>query len=249
MQLAAVELGELDALVALHLLEEEAAEQLDGVGTLLIDVVARVSADEAFQRAFDEERTFGCCLTLEGELGRRITSASTTDEDLALVLRVEVDQVVARHEAGLHAFGTGQPGLLVAGEDALDGPVLDIVRAEDGQFDSAADTVVGTEGGAFGRQPFTIHISLDGILVEIELHIDELVAHHVHVTLQDDGLPTLHTLGGRLADDHVACLVDLRLQAVALAPVLQVLNHLLFALRGTRNLVNLRKFGEDNSRF
>ena len=69
------------------------------------------------------------------------------------------------------------------------------------------------------------------------------------MTLQNDGLAMLHTLGGRLADDDIARLVDFGVEIAALAPVLQILNHLLFTLRRTRNFVNLRKFGEDNSRF
>ena len=208
-----------------------------------------MSADKTFQRAFDEEAACSCVLTLKGELGLGIAATGTADEDLAFVLGIEVDQVGARHKAGLHAFCTRQSSLLVAGEDALDGTVLDILRCENGQFDGTADTVVGTECGAFCRQPFTVDISLDGVLVKVELHIDELIAHHVHVTLQDHRLAVFHTLGGGFADDYVARLVDFCLETATLAPVLQVLNHLLLALRRTRNCINLREFGEDNSGF
>ena len=127
--------------------------------------------------------------------------------------------------------------------------MLDIVAGEDGQLDGTADTVVGTEGGSLCRQPFTVDIGLDGVLVEVERHVYQFVAHHIHVALQDHRLAVLHTLGGSLADQHVARLVNFRLQSVALAPVLQIRNHLLLALRRAGNFVNLRKLFEDNSRF
>ena len=127
--------------------------------------------------------------------------------------------------------------------------MLDVVAIKDGQFDGTADTIVGTEGSTLSRQPFAVDVCLDGILVEIELHIDEFVAHHIHVALQDDGLAVLHPFGGRFADNHVARLVHISVESVTLTPVLEVVNHLLFALRRTRNLVNLCKLLEYYSRF
>ena len=48
-EFAAMELCQRDALVAFHRLEDEACEQFDGVGALLVDVVARVPAYESLQ--------------------------------------------------------------------------------------------------------------------------------------------------------------------------------------------------------
>ena len=124
-----------------------------------------------------------------------------------------------------------------------------IVRSEDGQLDGTADTVVGTQRRALSRQPLTINVCTDRILIEIKFHVDEFVAYHVHVTLQYDGLAVLHALRGRLSDNHVARFVGFRVKSVALTPILQVSNHLLLALRRARDFVNLRKFFEDNSGF
>ena len=89
--------------------------------------------------------------------------------------------------------------------------MLDVVAVQQGQLDGAADTVVGAQRGALGLQPLTVHIGLDGIVLEIDLHIDELVADHVHVALQDDAGLVLHARRGGLADDDVASLIDLGL--------------------------------------
>ena len=48
----------------------------------------------------------------------------------------------------------------------------------------------------------------------------QLVAHHVHVALQNHRLAVLHTLGGRFAYNHVAGFVYFGIQLVALAPLL-----------------------------
>ena len=85
--------------------------------------------------------------------------------------------------------------------------MLDVVGIEDGQFDGAAYAVVGAEGGAFGCKPLAVDIGADGVVVEVELHVDQFVAHHVHVALQDDRLAVLIALGGWFADDDVARLV------------------------------------------
>ena len=118
-QLARMELGQLHALIALPRLIEEAAQQLDGVGTLLVDVVARVSARESLQLGTQEELTGAGSLTLKGELRSGVAATGARDENLALVLRIQIDEVVARHESALHALGTAQSRLLVASEDAL----------------------------------------------------------------------------------------------------------------------------------
>ena len=127
--------------------------------------------------------------------------------------------------------------------------MLNVVGGQDGQLDGTADAVVGAQSGSLSRQPLAVDIGTDGILVEVELHVYELVAYHIHVALQNDSLAILHARCGSLADNHVASLVDFRLQSSALTPASEVLNHLLLALRRAGNFVDLREFCEDNSGF
>ena len=67
--------------------------------------MALVSANETLQLPAQEERPFGSRHTLEGEFCLGVATTGTADKDLAFVLGVEVDEVVASHEAGLHALG------------------------------------------------------------------------------------------------------------------------------------------------
>ena len=85
MQLTAVEFYQLNPFVAFHCLENETGEEFNGIGALLVDIVAGVSAHESFQGAFQEETALQSLLALEGELGCGITTTCATDEDLTLV--------------------------------------------------------------------------------------------------------------------------------------------------------------------
>ena len=103
--------------------------------------------------------------------------------------------------------------------------MLNVVGIEYGQLNGVANAVVGTERGALGVHPVALDISLDGILREVEVHVHELVAYHVHVALEDSGGAILVALGRGLAYNHVTGLVDLGLKAVALAKLLEILDH------------------------
>ena len=146
-------------------------------------------------------------------------------------------------------MSTSQTSFLITCENTLDRTMLDVVAVEDGEFDGTTDTIISTKCCALRFHPLTIDIGLDGILVEIKLHIHEFVAYHIHVTLEDDGLSVLQASGGRLADDDVARLVNNSLQVVAFTKLLQVLNHLLLVLGRARNLVDFSKLLEHASRF
>ena len=84
--------------------------------------------------------------------------------------------------------------------------------------------------------------------VKMEFNIDELVADHVHVALQDDAGLVLHARRGGLADDDVASLIDLGLQAALLTECFQVLDHLLLVLGRTGNCVDFCELLKDASR-
>ena len=68
--LTTVETSQTDVAVKfLHFQVEESSENLDGVGTFLIDVIARVTAVQALQGKLEEEVTFRSSLTLEIKSG------------------------------------------------------------------------------------------------------------------------------------------------------------------------------------
>ena len=218
-ELARVELSQTKVhLVLLHV--EEARENLDGVGTLLIDVVARVTALQTLDGSLEEEVAGRSLFALEGELGACGLATGARDEDLTLVLRVEVYEHVALHKSCLHAHCTSKAGLLVACEHTLQWTVLDVVAVEDGKLDGTSDAVVSTESGALSSEPLTVYVSLDRVLEEVDVYVYELVAHHVHVALENKRRRILVTLSGGLADDDVTGLVGYGLKSVFLTKVL-----------------------------
>ena len=55
MHLTAIELSQTDTFILLHLCKKETAQQLDGIGTLLVDVVTRVATHKSLQLGTQEK--------------------------------------------------------------------------------------------------------------------------------------------------------------------------------------------------
>ena len=70
--------------------------------------------------------------------------------------------------------------------------------------------VVGTQCGTLSTHPLAVNISLYGVLVEVEVHVNMFLAHHIHVALQNQGRAVLVTLRGRLTYQHVTPLNHLK---------------------------------------
>ena len=68
-----------------------------------------------------------------------------------------------------------------------------------------------------------------------------MLAHHVNVTLKDNGRSILLALGGGFANQDIANGVHLCLQSVAFSELTEESDHLLRSLRGARHLIYLRK--------
>ena len=108
--------------------------------------------------------------------------------------------------------------------------VLNVVRVEYCQFVSHANAIVCAQGCAFCFQPFAVHVGLNGIFMEVEIQVYELVADHVYMALQYDCGCIFHTLGCRFGNKHVASLVYLGVQIVAFAKLHKIFYHLFLVL-------------------
>ena len=84
-------------------------------------------------------------------------------------------------------------------------------------------------------QPFAFDDGLDGVFLEVVFLVAVLLAHHVHVGLQDDGLAVFHALGGGHAHDDVATRFLDVFHFMVFCPFLEVSHHLGFLLRRTRH--------------
>ena len=92
-----------------------------------MNVTARVSAVETRNDNLKVGQCGRCSLGREAERGEGILSAGTSDEDLAFVFAVEVDENLPAEEAFFYLKSAGHTRLFVDGDEAFDGAVLDVV--------------------------------------------------------------------------------------------------------------------------
>ena len=71
-----MELCQAHAVVSLHGLIEETTQHFDGIGTLLVDVIARMAANKSLQLG-SQEKQVGSSFTLEGEFCRGVAATGT----------------------------------------------------------------------------------------------------------------------------------------------------------------------------
>ena len=135
----------------------------------------------------------------------------------------------------------------IAGEDALERSVLDIVALEHSQLHGHSDAVVCPERGAFGFHPIAVYITLDGIFGEVEFDVDEFVAHHIGMALQDHRLSIFVARCGRFSNDDIVRGIDIDVEPMLLGELFQIGHYLLLVFRGTRNLINLFELLENTA--
>ena len=180
--------------------------------------------------------------------GRSTHTAGTAHKDLSFIFRIEVNEIITLHEITLHPHSSGQARFFITGKDALNGTMLYLVRFQNSHLHGHTDTVVSTKGCTFGTEPFTVNVSLDGIIVEIKVHILVLFANHIHVALQDYRFPVFIARCSRFADTNVSRFVHHGRQPQSFAKGFQESNHLFFTLGRTGNPVNFSKAIKHNTR-
>ncbi len=142
-------------LLAQHI--EDARYLLGGACQPLVDVGARVPAHELAELDGEIAEVGWCGLGLIVEQHGGDHTAGAANGDYAVVLAVEVEQVVAHEHVGLYVGGTGEACLLVNGGECLERAALDVGVGEGGKGDGQSEAVVSAEGGAVGKHPFAVH--------------------------------------------------------------------------------------------
>ena len=179
-QVTAVEVGK-DNLEGVDSVVEEASKELVRVSATLVDVVARVATQQvAYLKAY-EGVALGSLLGLILHSSNGIDTTCAADEELALILRVEVDEVLTSEHALAKAKGTCETCLLVHGEQRLDCGVLQSLVEQYCQRRSHTDTAVSAKRCALGIYPAILDEGADGVVLEVKLHIRALLAYHIHV--------------------------------------------------------------------
>ena len=236
-------------LIFLAKLIQETGQQLVGIGTPQVNVTSRMTALQPLDLHTGTEISVGHGYFLIGELAHGIHTSRTTDKQLSLVFRVQIEQDIRMQESVFQSESTGQARLLVHGEQTLQGSMHQTFICQDGQSRGYAYAIVCTERSALGFHPFTLHNRFDGVGQEVVLHVIILLAHHVHMSLQSHRLAVLHAGCGRFFHQNVSGFIRPCFQTMLLSEVLQISDDFPFFLRGTRHLAYLFKIAEYTGRF
>ena len=227
----------------------EACHQLVGVGTALVDLESTVTALESLEGDSHCGVAAGGLHLVILACAGNVDTTGAADDKLAPRLTVQIEQDVALHLTLGQVVGAIHARLLILGDEALDGTVLEGVVLHDRHDGSHAQTVVSTQRGAAGLDPLAVDVGLDGVDLEVVLRLGSLLGHHVHVGLHGDALAVLHARGRGLAHHDVAGGVLEGLHAHLLGEVEQELLDFLNMSRGTGNLRQRIEVAPDARRF
>ena len=136
--------------------------------------------------------------------GNRVHAARAADAERALLLAIEVEEVLGAEQPAGELGSAGEAAFLVDGEDELERAVGDVVALHDGQRRGHAHAVVGAQGGAVGLQPVAVADQPDGVGIEVVGRALVLLADHVQVALQGGRDGAFAAGAGGLADHDVA---------------------------------------------
>ena len=214
----------------LALFPEETHQQLVGIRTLLVDIVARVSAGKAFHHEIECRKAFGQLLFVYGVSRFGAYTPGAAHKELSFVFRIQVDQIISRHESGFHLESPRQSRFLIAREHAFDRSVFDIIGFQQRHLHGNADTVVGTERCALCLEPIAVHVGLNGVVVKVKFYVFVLFADHVLVALQNHGFAIFKAGCSGFANQDVAGLVDQRFKTEILTKFAKERSYLFLAL-------------------
>ena len=114
------------------------------VSQTVVDIVARVAALQIRDVQTVINVLLRGNLRSVAERSDGVDTARATNEDLTLVLRVEIDQILRRQHTLAQLESTRQTGLLIDRKECLNGTVLDLGVDHHGQRSRHTDTAVGT---------------------------------------------------------------------------------------------------------
>ncbi|VWM25082.1 Uncharacterised protein [Collinsella intestinalis] len=200
---------------------DDAGHDEVAVAALEVDVGTGVTAEEAGN--LKREDATGLVLAGDRAGVGDNDAAGAADGGHALLLGIEVDHGAGVDLGLVEGLGAHEAGLLVGGEDALEGRMGQGVVIEHGEHERDRDAIVGAQGGAIGGKDAVGHHEIDAVLGEIVLDGAEFVAHHIDMALQHDGGLVLGAGGGGLLDDHVVDIILIDPQAVVLGERHQVI--------------------------
>ena len=217
------------------------------ISQTVVDVVTRVTSLQIRHVQTIVDIILRRYLRRKAERSDGVDTARATDEDLALVLRVEINQILSREHTLAQLESTRKTRLLINREESLNRTVLDGLIDHHCQRSRHTDTAVGAQRRTASTHPaLVINVSLNGVVLEIELHVRILLADHIHMCLQCHGRALLVASRSGLTHHHITNRIALIHNAVLLGKSHEPLYDLSLLLRGAGNFRNCIKLLPNN---
>ena len=131
-------------------------------------------------------------------------SAGTANGENALRFGVDVDEAAAAQVKGVQFIGSGHAGLLVDGQQYLQGRVGDGIAVQHGKGHCHSNAVVAAQGGAPRLDPIPVHIQIQRVFQKIVADAAVLHADHIQVALEHHRRMVLISRRAILPDDDIA---------------------------------------------
>ena len=199
----------------------ELAHDLVGVGTLLVDLHTGMTALEAIHHQADAGAIDGTALAGQGD-GSGCAAGAGNGKD-ALFLGVDVDEGTALQLMQVCHSSAQHTDLLVHSDDDFQRRMRNGGVSQQSQRKSDGDAVIAAQGGALGVDILTVVGHIQALGGHIDGAVSILLADHIHVALNDDGIVILVTAGAFLEQDNVVGLVLDIAQAVFLGEAHQII--------------------------
>ncbi len=148
------------------------------------------------------------------EIGSSVDTAGATHEDLAIILRVHIEEDRSCDHTLAEVFSAFEADFLIDSKESFERAMDQVGIDHSSHSSSDADTIVSAQSSATSLHPIAIDISIDRIVHKVMIDIIVLLSHHIHVTLEhNDGSILISGSGGATHYD-IAHSVGLSLNAM-----------------------------------
>ena len=218
---------------------DQTRQQDDAVLTLLVDVGARVTAQQTGY--VDGQQLARSGVTGDGTGHGEAHTTSAADGCDALFLGIQVNHGARRDQRLVQAGSTGQTGFLLGGEDALERRMCQRIVVQNCQHERNSCTVVAAQRGAVCGQHAVLDDQVNAVLLEVMVNTGQLLAYHVQMTLEHNSRLVLSACTCGLLDDDVVQRVLMIPQTALLSEGNQIVTDSLFVGRSARDCADVLK--------
>jgi len=156
------------------------------------------------------------------QLAAHIHTTSATAHQYTLILRVQIDQLVTGQLGAVKSKRAKHSDFLVGSDKGFNRRMCQRVIAQDRKDHCHSNTVIAAQCCTLGSDVIAVHINLDTVGEEVEVHAFVLLADHIVMALQNNRISVFVPCTGGLADNHIICRIPVALQSVLFSKTDQV---------------------------